>query len=66
MNRRRSLKGNRNQGIQLVQQCHRDGYEILATGEMGIGNTTTSTAVAAALLDLEVEQDDRQGRRING
>ena len=27
-------------GIQLVQQCHREGYEIFATGEMGIGNTT--------------------------
>ena len=48
-------------GIQLVQQCHRDGYEMLATGEMGIGNTTTSTAVAAALLDLEVEQVTGKG-----
>ena len=48
-------------GIQLVQQCHREGYEILATGEMGIGNTTTSTAVAAALLDLEVEQVTGKG-----
>ena len=36
-------------GIQLVQQCHREGYEILATGEMGIGNTTTSSCVLAAL-----------------
>ena len=52
-------------GIQLVQQCHREGYEIFATGEMGIGNTTTSTAVAAALLDLEVEQVTGK-RRING
>lgn len=26
------------------------GYEILATGEMGIGNTTTSSAVASVLL----------------
>ena len=48
-------------GIQLVQQCHREGYEIFATGEMGIGNTTTSTAVAAALLDLEVEQVTGKG-----
>lgn len=48
-------------GIQLVQQCRREGYEILATGEMGIGNTTTSTAVAAALLDLEVEQVTGKG-----
>ena len=48
-------------GIQLVQQCCGEGYEILATGEMGIGNTTTSTAVAAALLDLEVEQVTGKG-----
>lgn len=26
---------------------------LLATGEMGIGNTTTSSAVAAALLNCE-------------
>ena len=51
-------------GIQLVQQCHREGYEIFATGEMGIGNTTTSTAVAAALLDLEVEQVTGKGRTL--
>ena len=38
-------------GIDLVAKCKADGYRILATGEMGIGNTTTSSAVAAALLD---------------
>ncbi|MCM1183696.1 MAG: nicotinate-nucleotide--dimethylbenzimidazole phosphoribosyltransferase [Roseburia sp.] len=37
-------------GIELVADCKRRGYQILATGEMGIGNTTTSSAVAAALL----------------
>lgn len=37
-------------GIKLVQECKRDGYTLLATGEMGIGNTTTSSAVAAAVL----------------
>lgn len=40
-------------GIDLVAQCKADGYRILATGEMGIGNTTTSSAVAAALLGCE-------------
>ena len=29
------------------------GYRILATGELGIGNTTTSSAVAAALLGCD-------------
>lgn len=40
-------------GIDLVAKCKADGYRILATGEMGIGNTTTSSAVAAALLGCE-------------
>ncbi len=40
-------------GIELVQECKKFGYKILATGEMGIGNTTTSSAVAAALLKCE-------------
>lgn len=40
-------------GIDLVTKCKADGYRILATGEMGIGNTTTSSAVAAALLGCE-------------
>ena len=35
----------------LVQK----GFSLLATGEMGIGNTTTSTAVVCALLSLSVE-----------
>ena len=42
-------------GIDLVAQMKDDGYKILATGEMGIGNTTTSSAMAAAFLGLPVE-----------
>ncbi len=37
-------------GIEVAEDCKRQGYRILATGEMGIGNTTTSSAVVAALL----------------
>lgn len=37
-------------GIRLVKEKSEQGYGILATGEMGIGNTTTSSAVTAALL----------------
>lgn len=40
-------------GIKLVQECKKAGYTLLATGEMGIGNTTTSSAVAAALLQCD-------------
>ena len=38
-------------GIALVRAQKAQGVQLLATGEMGIGNTTTSSAVAAVLLD---------------
>ncbi|MBE5782303.1 MAG: nicotinate-nucleotide--dimethylbenzimidazole phosphoribosyltransferase [Clostridiales bacterium] len=37
-------------GMDLVGQMKEKGYQIIATGEMGIGNTTASTAMACALL----------------
>ena len=37
-------------GIGLVKTYKAEGYQILATGEMGIGNTTTSSAISAVLL----------------
>ena len=37
-------------GIEAAADCKEKGYQVLAVGEMGIGNTTTSSAVAAALL----------------
>ena len=43
-------------GRELVRDCKTQGYRILATGEMGIGNTTTSAAVAAALLQLTPDE----------
>ncbi len=38
-------------GISLVKEVKEAGYDILAAGEMGIGNTTTSSAVASVLLN---------------
>ena len=37
-------------GIALVREQKAQGVTLLATGEMGIGNTTTSSAVASVLL----------------
>lgn len=37
-------------GIRTARRLKEKGYEILLTGEMGIGNTTTSSAVASVLL----------------
>lgn len=43
-------------GIELAEQLKKEGYQILATGEMGIGNTTTSSAVMAVLLGDMISQ----------
>lgn len=43
-------------GMELAAECKAKGYQILGTGEMGIGNTTTSAAVAAALLGCPAKQ----------
>ena len=48
-------------GIRLVKECYSKGIKILATGEMGIGNTTTSTAVTAAILGLPVKEITGKG-----
>ena len=37
-------------GIKMAEMCAEKGYSLLIGGEMGIGNTTTSSAVAAVLL----------------
>ena len=42
-------------GIDLVRYMKECGYNIVATGEMGIGNTTTSSAIASVLLHKPVE-----------
>lgn len=42
-------------GIHMVEELKEKGYEIIATGEMGIGNTTTSSAITAVLLEANVE-----------
>ena len=42
-------------GMDLVKESKQEGYTLLGMGEMGIGNTTTSSAVAAALLSLDPE-----------
>lgn len=41
-------------GMEIVKELKEAGYHMLATGEMGIGNTTTSSAVAAVLLHCRV------------
>lgn len=48
-------------GIDVVRICAEEGYRLLATGEMGIGNTTTSSALTAALLGMEAAEVTGRG-----
>ena len=43
-------------GSDLVGEMKNRGYQLIATGEMGIGNTTASTAMACALLGYSPEE----------
>lgn len=43
-------------GIETVKQLKEQGYDIIATGEMGIGNTTPTSCLAAMLLQKTPKQ----------
>ena len=42
-------------GVEVARELCDGGVKLLGTGEMGIGNTTTSSAVAAVFLNKEPE-----------
>ena len=42
-------------GIDMAREAKKKGYDIIGVGEMGIGNTTTSSSVLAALINCEIE-----------
>jgi len=48
-------------GMELAASCKEKGIQILATGEMGIGNTTSSSAVASVLLKKAPEEMTGRG-----
>lgn len=48
-------------GIDLVKELKEQGCDILVTGEMGIGNTTTSAAIASVLLHKPVPEMTGRG-----
>ena len=52
-------------GLALVRAQKRAGVQLLATGEMGIGNTTTSSAVASVLLGRPVAEMTGRGIAVN-
>ena len=53
-------------GMDLVKEQQERGVRLVATGEMGIGNTTTSSAVACALLGRPAEEMTGRGAGLSG
>jgi nicotinate-nucleotide--dimethylbenzimidazole phosphoribosyltransferase len=52
-------------GIELAHQCKTEGIGLIGTGEMGIGNTTPSSAIIAAIGGFSPEQVTHRGTGIN-
>jgi len=54
-----------NVGIELADQCRQEGISLVGTGDMGIGNTTPSSAIIAAIGGFSPEQVTHRGTGIN-
>jgi nicotinate-nucleotide--dimethylbenzimidazole phosphoribosyltransferase len=48
-------------GMDVVNQRVRQGMDLVAIGEMGIGNTTPSSAITAVYTNLPVEKVTGRG-----
>jgi nicotinate-nucleotide--dimethylbenzimidazole phosphoribosyltransferase len=52
-------------GVDLAVEFAEKGYQLFGTGEMGIGNTTPSSAIAAVLTGKPVSEVTGRGTGIN-
>lgn len=61
-------------GVKLAEQADKEGFSLIGTGEMGIGNTTPASAVTSIICDKKPEEvtgrgtgidDDVYARKIN-
>lgn len=52
-------------GVEIVDSEVREGLQVLGTGDMGIGNTTASSAIAAAITGEPVEAVTGRGTGID-
>lgn len=52
-------------GIKVVEEELKNGLDLLATGEMGIGNTTPSSAITAVITNRPVSEVTGRGTGIN-
>ena len=54
-----------NEGIEIVEEELERGIDIIGTGDMGIGNTTSSSAIIAAITKAPVEEVTGRGTGID-
>ena len=52
-------------GVEAARRAKADGVQIIGIGEMGIGNTSTSSAVLSTLLNLPASDTVSRGGGIN-
>jgi len=52
-------------GAQIARETLNNGSNVIACGEMGIGNTTSATAIAALLLECAAEEITGRGTGID-
>lgn len=53
-------------GRALAEQAHTDGVQLVAIGEMGIANTTSASAITAALCGKDADEVTGTGTGIEG
>jgi len=52
-------------GIRQADRCVEQGFDLIGTGDMGIGNTTPSAAIVAAITGLPVAEVTHRGTGID-
>jgi len=52
-------------GAEIAVNAINEGYDIIATGDMGIGNTTPSSAITSVITGKNVEEVTGRGTGIN-
>lgn len=52
-------------GIKLIEEELTNGIDIIGTGDMGIGNTTSSSAITAVIIKKSVEEVTGRGTGID-
>lgn len=60
MTKKEAIQSIRN-GIKIFEDRFKSGIDIAGTGEMGIGNTTSSSAITAVLTKMKVEDVTGRG-----